>query len=204
MNKKLYTGLIAVMLFFAKTTLPAADYGVSIAPLTMMGFFFSTISSAKDPKEYIWMDVDVNFLLANNKEQSIGIYLSPDCYGLRYQNRSYTKESHAGFFYGAFAKLEYRTMGWQYLDGGTFQISYSLLGNPVEGTKFQSVGLTGGVDLGFRLRGEKWGATFFAGAGLPLFYCFGDLPEKESPASFYLLNARLRVVELGFKIDFYM
>jgi hypothetical protein len=94
-------------------------------------------------------------------------------------------------------------MGWQYVDGD-LQVSYSLFGSGVEGTVFHSAGLTGGADIGFRLRGERWGATFFAGAGYPLFWCFGDLPEKEDLDQFYLLNAILRAFELGFKIDFYI
>jgi hypothetical protein len=202
MNKKLRTGLIAVMLLLVKTALPAADYSVSISPLTLLEMLVvGAIGGEQDEQGRLalsGLDVDFNLLLDDNKEQSIGMYLMSGFYGLRYQFRSYAGEDHAGFLYGMFAKLEYRIMEWSLNDGDW------LFGGGRGGAVFHSAGLTAGADIGFRLRGERWGATFFAGAGLPLFYCFGDLPEKEDRDQFYLLNALMWAFELGFKIDIYL
>jgi hypothetical protein len=68
-------------------------------------------------------------------------------------------------------------MYWRYDEDNEFAIGWNFpfIGDNI----FHSIGITGGVDIGFRIRGEKIGVTPFVGLGIPLFYCFGDLPPQK-------------------------
>ncbi|MDR0539631.1 MAG: hypothetical protein LBG74_03905 [Spirochaetaceae bacterium] len=185
----------------------AMDFGVSVSPLTLLGAVLSSEYTPTDnPRDYIWISADLNFLLDDSRERSIGIVLQPNCYGLRYHQRKYTNDNHSGFLYGLFATLDYRVMGWKYNDQDGLTVSYAFIGNTntTEGMIFHTIGATIGANTGFRLRGERWGATFYVGAGVPLIYCFGDLPRKQNSWDLYFGSALNRAFELGLKIDFYI
>jgi hypothetical protein len=66
-----------------------------------------------------------------------------------------------------------------------------------------SVGLTAGVDAGFRLRGKNLGATFYLGLGTPLFFAFDSEPPGNDKENFLLQNALLRAIDIGMRIDIF-
>jgi len=41
------------------------------------------------------------------------------------------------------------------------------------------------------------------GLGIPLFYCFGNLPPEKYMQEFYMTNAIIRAVNIGIKLDFF-
>jgi hypothetical protein len=200
--KKLYIAAVCMALVCAHGHAQAGESSISVSPITLLSVIAAPNSDT--PLECIWFAGDWNFFRDDNKETSFGIFLEPFTYGLRFQQRKYTNDGHAGFLIGWFTKIEYRKMGWHYTEAGDINISYDVIANRVTGTPFHSVGATIGFNTGFRIRGSSWGGTFYVGAGIPIFYCFGSkLPPEDELMSFYGLNVMLRAFELGLKFDFY-
>jgi hypothetical protein len=186
---------------FAQDAAAQGAISVSVSPLSALDM---ALNRDGQPLEYLRLEFDINYLADNNVERSVGAIIKftyPNLYALRYQQRKFSGDNHTGFLHGFYGRIEYREMNWGY-DDGKVEVSTSWFSNGT-GTMFRSIGATFGGDVGFRLRGERFGATFYAGAGLPLFYCFGDIP-KDQLASFYLSSALIRVLNLGIKLDFYL
>jgi hypothetical protein len=177
---------------------------VSLSPLSAIGLILSDKQGGQ-PLEYLWLEFDINYLADNNVERSAGAIIQPNFYALRYQQRKFSRDDHTGFLYGFYGRIEYRKMIWAYKDNDDIEVSLTWLGKGAVTFPFHSIGATFGGDVGFRLRGQRFGATFYAGAGLPLFYIFGSqLPPHDKLASLYLSSALYRALNLGIKFDFYI
>jgi hypothetical protein len=175
---------------------------VSISPLSALDMALSNRGGGQ-PLEYLWLEFDINYLADDNLERSVGAIIQPNFYALRYQQRQFSRDDHTGFLYGIFGRIEYREMIWEPNGNDGVYVSTTWFKDG-GGTIFRSIGAIFGGDVGFRLRGERFGATFYAGAGLPLFYCFGNLPPDDKLTSLYLSSALIKALNLGIKFDFYL
>jgi hypothetical protein len=93
-------------------------------------------------------------------------------------------------------------MYWLYDENNEIGIGWNFpfVGND---NVFHSIGLTGGFDVGFRIRGKTVGVTPYIGLGIPLFFCFGDLPQKDKDL-FTIKNIVFRAIDIGIRIDFFV
>jgi hypothetical protein len=139
----------------------------------------------------------------NKKELGFGIFARADKLALRTQYRSFfNKERQSGFFWGLYGHIEWRKMYWIYDENDeiTIGLNFPFVGND---NVFHSIGITGGVDIGFRFREEKVGITPYIGLGIPLFYCFGDLPPEKDKELFNFQNITFRAIDMGIRFDFF-
>jgi hypothetical protein len=203
--KKFFLYLFLIML---GGNLFAQIYSVSVDPIT----FFGLLLTPKDENgkqqsadiRNIWLCLELNLETNNKKELGFGIFARADRFALRTQYRSfYNKERQSGFFWGFYGNVEWRRMYWIYDEDDKFAIGwfFPFIGN---NNVFHSIGITGGVDIGFRFRGEKIGVTPYMGLGIPLFHCFGDLPPEKDRELFYLQNAAFRAIDVGIRLDFFI
>jgi hypothetical protein len=201
---------IPILMFLFSSNLFSQDSGnnsISLDPFTFLGLF---VGSAFSPDYeygsflfgYLGLSVDVNWVTENRREAGAGIFVRGDRIALTAKYRSfYNKERQSGFFWGVFWLVEWRKMFWNNEDS-KFTIGWAfpyLESNNV----YHSIGVTGGGHIGFRFRMNDWAITPYVGAGLPLFYCFGDLPPDKVMGNFYAANMLLRAVSVGLKFDFF-
>ena len=177
------------------------ERSISFSPM-MLVTIISIPENLDSPLDSLWFGIDVNSLKPENKELSFGVYVTPVSVGLRTQRRTFARDDHRGFLYGLYGRLEYQHLYWGYTDTGAMQVQ-AIWGNDKGDHSYHSVGVTFGGDIGYRWRGKTAGVTLYIGAGLPLFYSFGDLPAKKDMDIFYGTNVLQRLFEAGLKIDFY-
>jgi len=112
------------------------------------------------------------------------------------------KEKQSGFFWGLYGLIEWRRMDWFYDENNKLGVGW-IIPSTEQSKAYHSIGITGGLDIGFRFRINNFGITPYLGLGLPLFVCFGDLPPKNNIRDFYLMNMALRAINIGLKLDFF-
>jgi hypothetical protein len=191
-------------------TLPAQNFSnsISVDPITFVGLLLSPANEnggrqSADIRN-MWFCYEWNQETANSRELGLGIFVRADRAVLRAQYRSfYNKKRQSGFFWGFYGHVEWRMMYWLYDDNRELSIGWNFpfVGND---NVFHSLGVTGGLDIGFRIRGEKFGVTPYAGLGIPLFFCFGDMPPETDRGFFYLQNAVYRAFDIGIRLDFFL
>jgi hypothetical protein len=185
----------------------AQNNSLSFDPLTFLGLLFSSVdeNDEEQPSDIrnLWLCVEVNWETSGKREAGVGITLRGDRFAVRTQWRNFfNRERQSGFFIGLYGIVEYRKMFW-FLDAGdeiTTGWNFPFIGND---NVYHSVGLSAGFDIGFRIRGESIGLTPYIGLGLPLFYCFGDLPPDKYREDFDAQNTAIRVLDIGLRVDLF-
>ncbi|MDR2785238.1 MAG: hypothetical protein LBB83_04910 [Treponema sp.] len=187
----------------------AQNSSLSVDPITLIGFFAWALT-AQDEEEQesfdirnLWLCFEINLDTNNKRELGFGIFARADRVALRTQYRFFfNKERQSGFFWGLYGHIEWRRMFWIYDEYDEIGIGWDF---PFEGHDniFHSIGLTGGVDIGFRIRGKSVGVTPYIGLGAPLFYCFGDLPPEKDRELFDFQNTVFRAIDIGIRFDFF-
>ena len=182
----------------------------SVDPLTFIFFglwvVFTGEESHNDPIELrnIWFTAEANWeTLRNQREMGVGLTLRKNRVALMTRYRWFlNQERQSGLFWGLYGLLEWRRMFWSYdEDQGLTTYWSSFMETP--GNSYHSIGITGGVEAGIRVRGDNFGMTMFAGAGVPLFVLFGNLPSQVSTLDFYLMNLLPRAINVGIRMDFF-
>jgi hypothetical protein len=185
----------------------AQNFSLSVDPIT----FFGLLLSPKDENgeqqstdiRNMWLCIELNMETINKKEWGVGIFARADRVALRTHYRSFfNKEKQSGFFWGLYGHVEWRRMYWIYDENNEIGIGWNFpfVGND---NVYHSIGLTGGVDIGFRIRGKTVGITPYIGLGIPWFFCFGALPPQKDKDLFYNKNITFRTLDAGLRIDFF-
>jgi len=181
---------------------------VSFDPLTLIrtaGFLINmNDTDPEDQRELnfnnIWFGMDSNWVTKNKKEMGVGVFLGSHKIAFKTQYRSfYNKERQSGFFWGLFGLTEWRRMYWYYEENDEIMVGWGLPFNEQENV-YHSFGITGGFDTGFRYRTGNLGVTPYLGLGIPLFYCFGNMPVNNIQ-DFNVMNIALRAIHIGVRID---
>jgi len=195
--------MISVVAVFIYSRLCAADYknvSISVDPVTFIELMLWEDIDIRN----MWLSVDLNWETEKQKEMGVGIFLRGDRVAATGKYRTfYNKERQSGVFWGFYGRVEWRRMYWSYDDDSDLAIGWEF---PFVGDDnvYHSIGVTGGLDVGFRYRNNNLGVTPYLGLGIPLFYCFGKLPHKDDYQDFYLVNMVLRSINIGLKLDFFM
>jgi len=199
--------LILIIIIFFSSSLMAQELNnqknvsISFDPLT---FFVLLIAPDQSEINFrnMWFAMDFNWETEKQKEMGIGIILQENRIALKTQYRSfYNKERQSGFFWGLYGLVEWRRMYW-YNENNNIGIGWTVPYIYNENT-YHSIGITGGFDIGFRFRIIDIGITPYIGLGLPLFYCFNNLPSENYKQEFYINNAVIRAINIGIKLDFF-
>jgi hypothetical protein len=149
----------------------------------------------------LWINLSLN-IGTNNKEMDYEICVIPNFADFNIQTRYFKNSSYSGFFYGPFFSLEYLKLS--IIPGDEIGIQAEIGNSNLVGDEYYLVGLRYGGDIGFRLRIKNIGFTPKIGLAIPLFYCFNaQLTNKNDWLKFYGLNAIMRCIDFGFKIDFF-
>jgi hypothetical protein len=173
---------------------------ISFDPLTFIGLLIAPDESEIDFRN-MWFGMDFNWETENQKETGFGIILQANRIAIKTQYRSfYNKERQSGFFWGLYGLIEWRNMRWYY-ENNNLAIVWTY--PSIDKSSYHSIGITGGFDIGFRFRISDIGITPYMGLGIPLFYCFGNLPPENYMQEFYMTNAIIRAVNIGIKLDFF-
>jgi hypothetical protein len=173
---------------------------ISFDPITFIQFLLPDDNI--DIKN-MWLAMELNGKTTNEREFGLGVILRRDRIGLTARHRSFSnKEQLSGFFWGLFGLLEWRRMFWYYNENYEMGVGWTF---PLGGhdNSYHSIGITGGIEAGFRIRRNDFGITPFFGMGIPLFYCFGNLPPQSNMQEFYASNILLRAVNVGIRLDFF-
>jgi hypothetical protein len=184
----------------------AQNFSLSIDPLTFAGLFLSPTDEngeqlSSDIRN-MWLCMGVNFDTSSKRELGFGIFARADRVALRTQYRFfYNKERQSGFFWGLYGQIEWRRMFWIYNENDALVVGWNFpfVGND---NVYHSIGATGGFDIGFRIRGKSVGVTPYIGLGLPLYFCFGKLPQNDKE-TFNFTNTVWRAIDIGLRIDFF-
>jgi hypothetical protein len=188
----------------------AQNSSLSVDPLTLVGFIAWAVTAQDTSEEQqssdirnLWLCFDINWETNNKRELGAGISARADRVALRTQYRFFfNQERQSGFFWGLYGHIEWRKMFWIHDENEEIAIGWNF---PFEGHDniFHSIGITGGVDVGFRIRGKSVGITPYVGLGAPLFYCFGDMPPEKDRELFDLQNIVLRAIDIGVRFDLF-
>jgi hypothetical protein len=204
----IFTVFISYTLFSMDFNTDLKNYSISFDPLTIVGLFtglaFPTdAESGEIDFRNMWFAADINWEAESQKELGMGIFLRGDRIAFTRLYRSfYNKERQSGFFWGLYGLVEWRRMHWFIDEDSDIIIGWAF---PFDGRDniYHSIGITGGFDIGFRYRKNNLGITPFLGVGIPLFFCFGDLPPKSYTKEFYLTNLAIRAIHIGIRLDFF-
>jgi hypothetical protein len=187
----------------------AQNSSLSLDPITFIEFIGFLLTSNDENGEQqssdirnLWLCVEGNFETGSKREAGFGIFARADRVALRTQCRFfYNKERQSGFFWGLYAHIEWRRMFWVYDENNELVVGWNF---PFAGNDnvYHSIGATGGFDIGFRIRGKSVGVTPYIGLGIPLYYCFGNLPQNDKE-TFDFANTALRAIDIGLRIDFF-
>jgi len=174
---------------------------VSFDPFTFIGLLLSPNESEVDFKN-MWFAMDFNWETEKQKEMGIGIILRVNRVAIKTQYRSfYNKERQSGFFWGLYGLIEWRKMYW-YNENNDLIIGWTFPFIDNDNT-YHSIGITGGFDIGFRFRISDIGITPYIGLGIPLFFCFGNLPPEKYRQEFYINNITFRAINIGIRLDLF-
>jgi len=204
MNKIIFIFCIIIFISSGLTAQESFnDYknvSISFDPLTFIGLLTAPNESEMDFRN-MWFGMDFNWETENQKETSLGIILQSNRVAIKTQHRSfYNKERQSGFFWGLYGLIEWRNMRW-YNENNNIAIIWTY--PSIDNSSYHSIGITGGFDIGFRFRTSDIGITPYMGLGIPLFYCFGNLPSEKYIKEFYITNAIIRTINIGIKLDFF-
>jgi hypothetical protein len=204
MKQSFFIGILIVLSY----TIFAQNFSISVDPITFIGLLLSQKDENGEQQSSdirnTWVCVELNMETNSKKEIGFGIFIRADRVALRTQYRSfYNKERQSGFFWGLYGHIDWRKMFWIYDENNEIGIGWNFpfVGND---NVFHSIGITGGVDIGFRIRGETVGVTPYIGLGIPLYYCFGDLPPEKDKELFNLQNTTFRAIDIGIRLDFFL
>jgi hypothetical protein len=196
--------LLSVIILFSQNIF-AQNFSLSVDPLTFLGLLLSSSDEngeqGSSDIRNMWLCVEFNMNTPKQKEIGFGIFARADRIALRTQYRTfYNKERQSGFFWGLYGSVEWRQMYWLYDKDNELTIGWNF---PFRGNDnvYDSIGLTAGTDIGFRIRGDKVGITPYIGLGIPLFFCFGNIPPEKD--YFYIQNITFRAIDIGLRIDFF-
>jgi hypothetical protein len=198
---------LIIALVWLSNALFAQNSSLSLDPITFVGLLLSP--KDEDGEEQSsdirnrWLCFELNWETNNKKEIGFGIFARADRVALRTQYRSFfNKKRQSGLFWGLYAHVEWRKMFWIYDENNEIGIGWNFpfVGND---NVFHSIGITGGFDIGFRIRGKKFGVTPYIGLGIPLFYCFGDLPPEKDKELFDFKNTAFRSIDIGIRFDLF-
>ncbi|MCL2381674.1 MAG: hypothetical protein FWC64_08800 [Treponema sp.] len=179
------------------------NQSVSFSPITFVGLFFVLPVFEEVNLRNIWITFEGNWITANQAERGAGITIRNDRVALSARHRFfYNRQTQSGFFWGLYGLVEWRRTHWYYDEDGELQID-PFFPNERPGSIFHSVGLTGGLETGFRVRSGNTGITPFLRLGIPVFFPFGDLPPNNEFWEFYAMNALVRGITLGLRIDIF-
>jgi hypothetical protein len=180
---------------------------VSFEPLTFIGLLLSPNDENGEPQPVdlrnMWFAVDSNWETEKQREMGLGLFLRGDRIAIISKYRMFrNKETLSGFFWGFYGLIEWRRMYWLFEKNSELTIGWNF---PFVGhdNVYHSIGITGGMDIGFRFRKENFGITPYLGLGIPLFYCFGNLPPKGNDREFIIMNTAGRAVNIGLRLDFF-
>jgi hypothetical protein len=207
MKKAIFISFLAVFISHGLFADKKID-SFSVDPLTFVGLFTGSVFVPEDGAGRIdfrnmWLSADLNWVTAKEKEFGAGVFLRGDRAAVITKYRMFRNtETQSGFFWGFFGSVEWRRMYWYFNGDGGLTTGWTF---PFEnnGNVYHSVGITGGVDLGVRFRINNFGITPYLRAGVPLFYCFGNMPPETHTRDFYVANVAVRVASIGLKLDFF-
>ena len=200
-SKRLFFGAIFMLISHGLFAEGFNNHSISLDPLSGLGFLLSGFIEL-DIRN-IAISADVNWETANQREVGIGALIRGDRLALRTHYRFFhNRERLSGFFWGVFGLAEWRRMYWFHNENSEIDIGWFFPFHERNNT-YHSVGITGGLDVGFRIRRNNLGVTPFFRAGIPLFYIFGDAPSQLSTWEFYRMNILPRAVSVGFRLDFF-
>jgi hypothetical protein len=188
---------------FAQDTTSLKNTSISLDPLSLIGavlFFGDGINEYTS--NFICFGMDLNLETSEKNEMSMGFFIGTHRLTLMTKYRFFNNsEKLSGFFWGLYGLIEWRRMDWFYNEN---RLSIDWIIPSTEQSKvYQSIGITGGLDIGLRLRINNFGITPYLGLGIPLFICFGDLPSQYI-RDFYVMNIALRAINIGLKLDFFI
>jgi hypothetical protein len=188
------------------SNLLAQNLSISFDPLTFLGLLLSPANQNDEQESTdirnMWVGVELNIETPKHKELGFGIFARADRVALRTQYRSFfNKKRQSGFFWGLYGFIEWRKMYWLY-DDDKLVIAWKF---PFAGSDnvYHSIGLTSGFNIGFRIRGNNTGITPYIGLGIPLFYCFGNVPPERDKEEFLFQNITFRIIDIGLRIDLF-
>jgi hypothetical protein len=202
------TMLFLIIFIFLTHHLFSMDYtnnSISFDPLTFIGIFFIPDNGESQFVDLrnLWLAVDINWETEKQREMGLGLFLRGDRVAITTKYRMFhNKETQSGFFWGLYGLIEWRRLYWYYDKNSEITIGWTF---PFVGhdNVYHSIGITGGIDIGFRIRSNSFGITPYLGLGIPLFYCFGDLPPEKNTQEFNIMNITLRAINIGLRLDFF-
>jgi hypothetical protein len=206
MKKTIFITILAVFISQGLSSMDSRSSSVSFDPLTFAGLFTGLLLP-QDGDGYIdlrnmWLSADINWLTTKEKEFGAGLFVRGDRVALITKYRMFrNNESQSGFFWGLFGLVEWRRMYWFFDNNGGLTTGWSF---PFaeHGNVYHSIGITAGADVGIRFRiNDYFGITPYLRAGIPLFYCFGNMPPGKYTGEFYAANIAVRVASIGLKLD---
>jgi len=204
--KKIILILIIITLFssnlFAQNL---RNSSISFDPISLIGlvWFFSEDENQMSEIDFnnIWFGMDINWETKSHKEMSVGFFIGTHQVALKTQFRSFlNKENQSGLFWGLYGLIDWRRMDWVYDENNELSIAWISSGS---NNVYYSIGITGGINIGFRFRSGSSGITPFVGLGIPLFFCFGNLPPQNNINDFYIANTIIRTINIGINIDLF-
>jgi len=207
MKKIIMISVVTVVIYSRLCAAEHKNVAISIDPVTFIELMLWGWGNDVEIMN-IWLSMDLSWETEKQKEMGLGIFLRGDRVAATGKYRIFSnKERQSGFFWGFYGLAEWRRMYWSYDDDAVLEINwrYTVVGNDdySNDNVYHSIGVTGGLDVGFRYRKGALGVTPYLGLGIPLFYCFGNLPQKDDYLDFYLMNMIFRSVNFGLKLDFF-
>jgi hypothetical protein len=203
--------LILIVSIFIPSDLFAQDtknISISFDPLTLVGIFLTVCSEDEETGEIdfsnMWFGMDVNWETEKQKEIGFGVFFATHKVYLKTQYRAYyNKERLSGLFWGLYGLVEWRRMHWLYDDDNVLNIGWEFPATEHDNV-YHTLGITGGIDVGYRYRRNSVGVTPYIGLGIPLFFYIGKLPRKDDTREFDLMNITIRAIHLGLKVDLFV
>lgn len=195
----------AFILAPAPRALAQAELIIGIDPLGILGICIGAKNESGERVEpdirNMWLTMDFSWLTRGGHEAGAGFTVSFSRVTLNGHYRFFSNnERQSGFFWGAFGSAGWQQMYWLINkdDGELFVGPYF----PFKGQNvFSIVGVTVGMDIGYRIRNDRFGITLFAGGGLPLFYAVPPGPEEDYTVEFMSELLILRAIHIGIRID---
>ena len=183
------------------------NFSVSLDPISFIALLFSSLGTndEENPTDFrnVWFCAGVNWETEKQREMGLEIFIRGDRVGITTKYRFFSnRERQSGFFWGLFGLFEWRRMYWYYDEDSELNIAWRFPFTANENV-YHSIGITGGLDTGFRLRLNNFGITPYLRLGVPLFFCFGNLPQS-SREEFRNLNILVRAISIGIRLNFFL
>jgi len=203
--------ILLILIFFIPSALfsqniqNTKNISFSLDPLSLIGaiYFLSTDEEEKTENSFSWFGMDFNWETERGYEAGAGFFIGDHRTAISTKLRFFSnRENQSGVFFGFYGLIEWRKMDWFFDDDNELTISW-FFPSTEKSNEYHSIGITGGFDIGFRIRLNNTGITPYIGLGIPLFYCFGSLPPDSYKRDFYLGNAIIRAINIGIKFDFF-